>query len=146
MALNADRSVAVTRWKGVDLREGNNVIKVVVSNADGSRAKAITREIFYAGPAIRGEIVEELSTLVADGKTRPLIAVRLVATALDDRRVQVPLAATESMRRTDPEWEVENDRKNDLVTVGSRGQPIASVTTALPTSNWNRPRSRAKRR
>ena len=30
MALNADRSIAVSRWKGVDLRDGNNRLRVVV--------------------------------------------------------------------------------------------------------------------
>ena len=119
MALNANRSVAVSRWRGVDLKDGNNAIRVVVSNADGSRAKAIEREIYYSGAPIRGELVPELSTLVADGKTRPLIAVRLF-----DRAGKPSRAGTVGGFRVNAPyrswWDVENDRKNELVSVGSR--------------------------
>ena len=119
MALNADRSVAVSRWKGVDLKDGENVIRAVVSNADGSRARSIVREIFYSGAAIRGELVEELSTLVADGKTRPIVAVRLF-----DRAGKPSRAGTVGGFRINAPyrswWDVENNRKNDLVAVGSR--------------------------
>ncbi len=119
MALNSRRTVAVSRWKGVDLQDGENKIRVIVSNADGSRAKAITRSIYYSGPAIRGEIVEELSTLVADGKTKPVVAVRLF-----DRAGKPSRAGTTGAYRVDAPyrswWDVENDRKNDLVVIGNR--------------------------
>ena len=117
--LNNRRSVAVSRWKGVDLKDGENKIRVIVSNADGSRAKSITRRIHYSGPAIRGEFVEELSTLVADGKTKPVVAVRLY-----DRAGKPSRAGITGAFRVNPPyrswWDVENDRKNDLVTVGYR--------------------------
>ncbi|MDH3532655.1 MAG: OmpA family protein, partial [Gammaproteobacteria bacterium] len=119
MALNASRSVAVSRWKGVDLKDGNNEIRVLVSNADGSRAQSIVRKIYYSGPAIRGEFVEELSTLVADGKTRPVIAVRLF-----DRAGRPSRTGTVGGFRIDAPyrswWDVENDRKNELVSIGAR--------------------------
>ena len=119
LAVNAARSVAVSRWKGVDLQDGNNVIRAIVSNADGSRAKSIRREIYYAGAAIRGEFVEELSTLVADGKTRPIIAVRLF-----DRTGQPSRAGTIGTFRVDApyrsQWDVENERKNEIVSIGAR--------------------------
>lgn len=117
--LNQPRTVAVSRWKGVDLVDGENEIRVVVSNADGSRAKSIRRKIYYPGPAIRGELVPELSTLVADGKTRPVIAVRLYDRAgrpartgiVGNYRIDAPYRSW---------WDVENDRKNHLVVVGPR--------------------------
>ena len=119
MALNSNRSIAVSRWKGVDLKDGNNVIRVVVSNADGSRAKSIKRNVYYSGPAIRGEFIEELSTLVADGKTRPVIAIRMI-----DRAGKPSRAGTVGAFRVDSPyrswWDVENDRKNDLVIIGPR--------------------------
>lgn len=118
-ALNRPRTVAVSRWKGVDLVDGVNEVRVVVSNADGSRAKSIRRKLYYPGPGIRGELVPELSTLVADGKTRPVIAVRLYDRAghpartgmVGNYRIDAPYRAW---------WDVENDRKNDLVVVGPR--------------------------
>jgi len=119
MALNASRSVAVSRWKGVDLKDGNNEIRVVVANADGSQADSIVRKVYYSGPAIRGEFVAELSTLVADGKTRPVIAVRLF-----DRAGKPSRAGTVGGFRIDAPyrswWDVENDRKNELVSIGAR--------------------------
>ena len=119
MALNTDRTVAVSRWKGVDLQDGENQLRVIVSNADGSRAKAMTRSIYYSGSAVRGEIVEELSTLTADGNTKPVLAVRLF-----DRAGKPSRAGTTGAYRVDPPyrswWDVENARKNDLVVIGNR--------------------------
>ena len=119
MAMNNSRTVAVSRWKGVDLNDGNNELRVIVSNADGSRAKAIRREVYYSGPAIRGEFVEELSTLVADGKTKPVMAIRLF-----DRAGKVSRAGVVGGFRVDSPyrswWDVENTRKNDLVAIGPR--------------------------
>ncbi|MGI9270326.1 MAG: OmpA family protein [Woeseiaceae bacterium] len=119
MALNSARTVAVSRWKGVDLEDGDNEIRIVVSNSDGSRAGSITRRIYYSGPAIRGEIVAEKSHLVADGKTRPVIAVRMF-----DRAGRRSRAGTVGAYRIDAPyrswWDVENDRKNKLIDIGPR--------------------------
>ena len=118
-ALNSSRTIAVSRWKGVDLVDGNNEIRVIVSNPDGSRDRAIRRNIYYSGPAIRGELVAELSTLVADGKTRPVVAVRMF-----DRAGKPSRAGTVGSFRINAPyrswWDVENDRKNDLITIGPR--------------------------
>lgn len=119
MAMNTNRTVAVSRWKGVDLRDGANSIRVVVSNADGSRAGAIRRTIHYTGPSIRGEFVEELSTLVADGKTIPVVAIRLFDRAGQPSRAGIVGAfhVTPPYRSM---WDVENARQNRLVTIGPR--------------------------
>ncbi|MEE8425703.1 MAG: OmpA family protein, partial [Woeseiaceae bacterium] len=125
MGVNGARTVAVSRWRGVNLDDGENVIRAVILNADGSLAKTITRNIYYSGPAIRGEFVSDRSTLVADGKTRPIVAVRLY-----DRAGRPSRQGTIGAYRVDApyrsRWEVENDRKNDLVTVGSR-EPVYRV-------------------
>lgn len=125
VAISRNGRVAVSRWKGVDLLDGNNTIRVVVSNADGSRERSLQREIYFAGPAIRGEFVSELSTLVADGKTRPVIAVRLF-----DRAGQPSRAGTVGNYRVDAPyrswWDVEDARRNDLVAIGPR-EPVYRV-------------------
>lgn len=117
--LNAAKSVAVSRWKGVDLKDGENEIRIVVSNADGSRAGAVTRTVYYSGAPIRGEFVESQSSLVADGKTRPVIALRMV-----DRAGKPSRTGTMGSYRVDAPyrsaWDVENDRKNQLVSIGPR--------------------------
>ncbi len=122
---NVRKTLGVSRWKGVDLRDGGNIIRVEVHNADGSVAAVLEREITYAGSAIRAEIVPELSVLVADGKTRPRIAIRLFdrAGALSRKggigafRVSAPYRSW---------WEVEYERKNEIVAIGQR-EPIYRI-------------------
>jgi len=119
VAMNTARTVAVSRWKGVDLEDGENDIRVIVTNEDGSRAKAFTRNLYYSGAPIRGEFVPEKSVLTADGKTRPVIAIRMF-----DRAGKPSRAGTVGTFRIDAPyrswWEVENDRKNKLVAIGPR--------------------------
>ncbi len=117
--LNVAKSVAVSRWKGVDLKDGDNEIRVIVSNADGSRAASFRREVYYSGAAIRGELVASQSSLAADGKTRPVVALRMF-----DRAGKPSRTGTIGTYRVDAPyrsaWDVENDRKNQLVSIGPR--------------------------
>ncbi|MDH3747808.1 MAG: OmpA family protein [Gammaproteobacteria bacterium] len=116
---NTGQTVAVSRWKGVELSDGKNEIRVVVSDADGTNAKTLKRTIHYAGLPIRGEIDAERSSLIADGKTKPVIAVRLFdRTGKPSRRGMVGTFRIDAPYRS--WWEVENDRTNDLVQIGSR--------------------------
>ena len=116
---NDARTVAVSTWTGVDLLNGDNEIRVIVTNADGTPAKTLRRSIYFSGPPIRGEFLPELSVLVADGKTVPVLAVRLFDRAgrpsrtgtMGTFRVDVPYRSA---------WEVDKDRKNPLVEIGNR--------------------------
>jgi uncharacterized repeat protein (TIGR01451 family) len=118
-AKNVAGTVALSRWAGIDLVDGANELRAVIRNADGSKAKGIRRTIHYSGGPIRGEFVEELSSLIADGKTQPVIALRLFdrsnkparAGAVGRFRVDAPYRSA---------WDEENDRKNSLVEIGSR--------------------------
>jgi len=126
LGLNTTRTVAVSRWKGVNLIDGQNEIRAVIWNAQGDRLKTITRNIFYAGAPIRGEFLREESTLVADGKTRPVIAVRLFDRAGEPSRTgTVGTFRVDTPYRTS--WDVENDRRNILVQTGDR-EPTYRVT------------------
>ncbi len=120
VATDAAETVAISRWIGVDLVDGANELRAVVWNADGSRAKGIRRTIHFTGTPIRAEFVEELSTLIADGKTRPLIAVRLY-----DRSGKTSRTGMIGSYRVDAPyrsaWDEEHDRKNALVELGDRG-------------------------
>lgn len=117
--VNADQTFAVSRWKGVELVDGPNIISVSVRDFDGNVETVLERTIDFAGTAVRGEIVPEMSVLVADGKTRPVIAVRLY----DRSGKEARQGAVGSFRVNTPYrswWEVEYDRKNEIVAVGSR--------------------------
>jgi len=119
LAVNADRTVAISRWKGVDLQDGQNEIHAVIRNASGRELKTITRRIYYSGPPIRAEFLREESTLVADGKTRPIIAVRLF-----DRAGEPSRTGTVGTFRIDApyraQWEIDSERRNVLVQIGDR--------------------------
>lgn len=116
---NAAETITISRWVGVDLVDGANELRAVIRNPDGSKAKGIRRTIFYTGTPIRAELVEELSTLVADGKTYPVLALRLYDRAgkpsrtgiVGDFRVNSPYRSA---------WDEEQDRKNALVETGDR--------------------------
>ncbi len=116
---NDRKTVAISRWRGVALDDGANEILAVVKNADGSTARTLERNIHFSGQPIRAEIVIDESVLVADGKTRPVVAVRLYDSAGQPaRRGMVGTFRIDSPYRS--WWDVENDRTNDLVQVASR--------------------------
>lgn len=74
---NQAGTVALSRWSGLDLEEGDNHLQVQFFDAQGLLAGRQDRTIHYSGPPMYAELVPELSLLTADGKTAPVIAVRL---------------------------------------------------------------------
>ena len=118
-ATNIAGTVAVSRWAGVTLQDGANELRAVIRNADGSKAKGIRRTVHFTGGPIRAEVVDELSTLVADGKQNPILALRLFdrsgkparAGVVGRFRVNAPFRSA---------WDEQNDRKNSLVEIGER--------------------------
>ena len=68
---------AVSVWRGIGI-EGDVVhLTAVIRNADGSEAERLTREVYFATSAAEARIVAEQSHLIADGRTRPVLAIRL---------------------------------------------------------------------
>ncbi|MDJ0700761.1 MAG: OmpA family protein [Woeseiaceae bacterium] len=116
---NRAGTVAVSRWQGVELVDGENEIRVEIRNADGSVAKSIRRTINFAGMPIRAELVTDKSVLVADGKTHPVIALRLYdrtdkparAGLVGNFRVDAPYRSA---------WDEQQDRRNSIVEIGDR--------------------------
>ena len=74
---STDGSVFLSRFKGVALLDGRNVVVVTVRNRDGSVASTITRDIHYVSTIARITPLPDRSTLVADGRTVPEIAIRM---------------------------------------------------------------------
>lgn len=118
-AYNSRKTIAVSQWRGVGLDDGENNIRVVVSNADGAIAQTLSRTIHYSGAPIRGEILESQSVLIADGKTRPVIAVQLFdRTGKPSRRGMVGGFRVNSPYRS--WWSIEEQRDNNLIQIGAR--------------------------
>ena len=75
--VNDDISIALSRWRGLPLVEGENVFEAVVFNQNGEEIDRIQKIVYFVTRAMRVEYVEEASNLVADGVTAPVIAVRV---------------------------------------------------------------------
>lgn len=75
--VNLIRTAALTHWKGVDLREGDNVFEVRLRNEAGAEVARLKRTIPYVSRAERATLLEERSSLFADGKSRPVLAIHL---------------------------------------------------------------------
>ena len=120
--------VSVSLWRGVPIEDGANALVAEILAADGSVVETLRRSVHYSITPARAELVRAQSVLVADGITRPVIAIRL--TDRDGRPVKhgltgdfsVPapyLAAVEveaqqvrqlaGLERAAPVWRVEGD-------------------------------------
>ncbi|MGI4731800.1 MAG: hypothetical protein ACRYFW_08645 [Janthinobacterium lividum] len=74
---DAKTGVAVSRWTGIPLVDGDNKLVARVLEEDGREAKVLERTVHVAGAGRRADFVPGVSRLVADGLNRPLIAVRV---------------------------------------------------------------------
>jgi len=74
----ADRTIAASIWTGVNLREGANEIEIVRTDSFGNERGRERRTVYFATPPVRAELAVAQSNLVADGVTRPVVAVRLL--------------------------------------------------------------------
>ena len=116
---SADGNVVISRWEGVDLVEGANEIRVAILNADGTQARGIRRTVHFTGMPIRAEFVSGASVLIADGKTHPLIALRLYDRSNRPARAGVvgSFSVNAPYRSA---WDEQEEHKNSLVEIGKR--------------------------
>lgn len=73
---NARKTAAVSAWLGVPVSEGDNQLVADIMHGH-ELVKRIRRSVHYSGNPVRAEIVASESSLVADGKHRPHLAIRL---------------------------------------------------------------------
>ncbi len=74
---NSDRTVMISRWRGVDLLEGRNEIIATIKERDGTVVKTLREEISFVKKIARAIAMPDQSTLVADGRTVPIVAIRM---------------------------------------------------------------------
>ena len=75
--MNAGRTVAISRWRGVDLLDGRNVVIATVKDANGAVVKTLREEIHFVKTIARAIPMPDQSTLIADGRTVPMVAIRM---------------------------------------------------------------------
>ncbi|MEM9208076.1 MAG: OmpA family protein, partial [Pseudomonadota bacterium] len=118
-------ALTVSRWAGVPLLEGANQLVADIIDADGLVADRLTRIVHFAGNPVRAEFDGEASLLLADGKTRPVIAVRMF-----DRFGQPARHSSIGGFTVDAPyrswWSVQDERQNKLVQI-SRREPLFTV-------------------
>ncbi len=74
---NGDGSVAVTLWRSLDLNERDTNFMAEIRDGNDVVVERLQRTVHYSANAMNATFVREKSVLVADGVTRPVIAVRL---------------------------------------------------------------------
>ena len=74
---NAGGTVAVSLWRGIPIEGEESTLTAEIIDGNGRVVETLRRPIHFANSAVRAEIVGALSRLVADGVTRPVIALRL---------------------------------------------------------------------
>ncbi|MFK7897918.1 MAG: hypothetical protein AB8G23_18945 [Myxococcota bacterium] len=75
---NQARTVALSRFRGIDLQEGPNRMVAVFRDGDGNELKRQERIVHLSGAPVRATLVPEASSLIADGRTAPVLALRLI--------------------------------------------------------------------
>ncbi|MCG8434439.1 MAG: hypothetical protein MJA83_10445, partial [Gammaproteobacteria bacterium] len=60
----------------IHLQDGPNTLEAVIRDKNHRIVEKLNRTVHYSGSPVRAELVPELSHLVADGKTKPVIAVK----------------------------------------------------------------------
>ncbi|WP_343889344.1 hypothetical protein [Sphingomonas oligophenolica] len=75
---SANHAWAVGIWRGIPLDGDVTHLTAVVRNADGTVAANLARDVHFNQTAAQVQIVREKTLLVADGRTRPVIALRVL--------------------------------------------------------------------
>lgn len=69
---------AVSQWRGVPLVNERTVLEARIVNSFGEAVKTFSREVFFTRAPAKVEFLPALSNLVADGRTRPVLAIRVL--------------------------------------------------------------------
>jgi uncharacterized repeat protein (TIGR01451 family) len=74
---SVDGQVRVSIWRALELQDGANKLVATITDESGATVETLTRIVNVAGAPINAQFLRDKSILVADGVTRPRIAVRL---------------------------------------------------------------------
>ena len=69
---------AVSIWRGIALNGEQTILTAVVHDSAGTEVSRLTRKVLYAATPARIELIAASSRLLADGRTRPVLALRVL--------------------------------------------------------------------
>ena len=118
---SAASKVALSSWNAVPVKEGGNSVELVINDAQGNEVSSTVRNIHYAATPDHIEFVPQQSRLIADGKTRPMIAIRF----LDKSGVPVRRGVSGEFQLNEPY--LSQDRRE-----GMERQPLSGPVTDKP--------------
>jgi uncharacterized repeat protein (TIGR01451 family) len=72
-----DGQFRVALWRGVNVNDGNNNLTARVLDENGKLLQTVDHLVYFAEAPINAMLLKERSILLADGVTRPRLAVRL---------------------------------------------------------------------
>lgn len=117
--VNRARTVAVSRWRTARLEEGENRLRARILDANGVAVDTLESVVHFTGPPARARVLEERSHFVADGKSRPVIALQLFDRS--GRPARPGMTGNFLVRAPYRSWfDVEDERENDLVRLSDR--------------------------
>ncbi|MCH9813462.1 MAG: hypothetical protein K0U47_05905 [Epsilonproteobacteria bacterium] len=145
--LNFDKTISarkanmqIATYRGLDLKRGDNTLEAKLFSKQGKLVEHITHNVHFSSSAVRAEVLEKESYLIADGKRPVVIAVKLYdkqgyPVAQDSRgvvNVEVPYILQSSLKdlKANP---LSNNAKNNYYVV--YGDGIAYITLAPTTKS-----------
>ncbi|WP_083989470.1 DUF11 domain-containing protein [Paraurantiacibacter namhicola] len=78
MQKSPDAGFAVSMWRGVPLADERTVLTAEILDADGTVLSRSDRVVHFTNLPARVELLPAQSSLVADGRTRPVLAIRVL--------------------------------------------------------------------
>jgi len=115
VAVNVANTVAVSRWRAVDLIDGDNRLEARVLDENGRQVWSAQRTVHFGGSPVRAELVKASSKLIADGRSIPVIALRMF-----DKSGKPARTGTLAAFRVDAPyrsmWEVDQLNDNQILT------------------------------
>ncbi|UCG37701.1 MAG: OmpA family protein, partial [bacterium] len=75
--VNSAGGSALSIWRGIRLADGDNGLQATLYLSDGKEAGRLARTVYLAGRPVQARVDTDLSVLVADGRTPPVVVLRL---------------------------------------------------------------------
>ncbi|WP_374530974.1 hypothetical protein [Novosphingobium sp.] len=69
---------SVSLWRGIPLDGDVTHLTAIVRNEQGAIVGKLTRDVYFSSAAARVELVPDQSVLIADGTTKPVLALRIL--------------------------------------------------------------------